>query len=120
MKLLNSPNNTSHPDPESSVHHIRLAQLYAANDQVDAAIDAYGKAVELGTGDGEAYLKLAQLHLRKDNLDAAEKAFEEAIQHTGQEWERRNIEQQLMSLYRRQGKLEGDAKASRRRRYVNA
>ena len=94
-------------DPESSVHHIRLAELYAANDQVDTAIDTYEKAIELGTGDGEAYLKLAQLHLRKDNLDAAEKAFEEAIQHTGQEWERRNIEQQLMSLYRRQGKLEG-------------
>ena len=94
-------------DPEGSVHHIRLAKLYAANDQVDTAIDTYEKAIELGTGDGEAYLKLAQLHLRKDNLDAAEKAFEAAIQHTGQEWERRNIEQQLMSLYRRQGKLEG-------------
>ena len=94
-------------DPESSVHHIRLAELYAADDQVDTAIDTYEKAIELGTGDGEAYLKLAQLHLRKDNLDAAEKAFEEAIQHTGQEWERRNIERQLMSLYRRQGKLEG-------------
>ena len=94
-------------DPESSVHHIRLAELYAANDEVDTAIDTYEKAIELGTGDGDAYLKLAQLHLRKDNLDAAEKAFEEAIQHTGQEWERRNIERQLMSLYRRQGKLEG-------------
>lgn len=94
-------------DPESSVHHIRLAGLYAADDQVDAAIATYEKAIELGIGDGAAYLKLAQLHLRKNNLDAAEKAFEEAIQHTGQEWERRNIEQQLMSLYRRQGKLEG-------------
>ena len=94
-------------DPESSVHRIRLARLYAADDQVDTAIDTYNKAIELGTGDGEAYVKLAQLHLRKDNLDAAEKAFEAAIQHTGQEWERRNIERQLMSLYRRQGKLEG-------------
>ncbi len=93
-------------DPESSVHHVRLAELYAADDQVDTAIDTYKKAIELGTGDGEAFLKLAQLYLRKDNLDAAEKAFEDAIQHTGQEWERRNIERQLMDLYRRQGKLE--------------
>ena len=93
-------------DPESSVHHTRLAKLYAADDQVDAAIDTYRKAIELGTGDGQAFLRLAQLYLRKDDLDAAEKAFEDAIQHTGQEWERQNIEQQLMNLYRRQGKLE--------------
>ena len=93
-------------DPESSVHQVRLAELYAADDQVDTAIDTYKKAIELGTGDGEAYLKLARLYLRKDDLDAAEKAFEDAIQHTGQEWERQNIERQLMDLYRRQGKLE--------------
>ena len=93
-------------DPESSVHHVRLAELYAADDQVDTAIDTYKKAIELGTGDGEAYLKLAQLYLRKDDLDAAETAFKDAIQHTGEEWERQNIERQLMDLYRRQGKLE--------------
>ena len=93
-------------DPESSVHHVRLAKLYAAEDQVDNAIDSYKKAAELGTGDGKAHLDLAQLYLRKDDLDAAEKAYEAAIQHTGQDWERRNIERQLMMLYRRQGKLE--------------
>ena len=93
-------------DPESSVHYIRLAQLYAADDQVDTAIATYKKAIEFGAGDGEAYLKLAQLYLRKDELDAAEQAFEGAIQNTGREWERQNIERQLMDLYRRQGKLE--------------
>ena len=93
-------------DPEGSVHHIRLAKLYAADDQVDVSIDTYKKAIELGTGDGQAYRELAQLHLRQDNLDAAEKAFEKAIEHTGQDWERQNIERQLMDLYRRQGKLE--------------
>ena len=93
-------------DPESSVNHSRLAKLYAANDQVDEAIDTYKKAIELGTGDGQAFLRLAQLHLRKDDLDAAEKAFEDAIQHTSQDWERQNIERQLMGLHRRQGKLE--------------
>ncbi|RKU34011.1 hypothetical protein C6499_00205 [Candidatus Poribacteria bacterium] len=93
-------------DPESSVNQSRLAKLYAANDQVDAAIDTYKKAIALGTGDGQAFLRLAQLHLRKDDLDAAEKAFEDAIQHTSQDWERQNIERQLMNLHRRQGKLE--------------
>ena len=93
-------------DAESSVHYVRLAKLYAAEDKVDEAIDTYKKAIELGTGDGQAYLQLAQLYLRTDDLEAAEKAFEEAIQHTGQEWERRNIERQLMAIYRRQGKLE--------------
>ena len=93
-------------DPESSVHHIRLAKLYAADDQVNAAIDTYKKAIELGTGDGQAFLRLAQLYLRKDDLDAAEKAFEDAIQNTGQDWERQNIERQLMDLHRRQGKSE--------------
>ena len=93
-------------DPESSVNQSRLAKLYAANDQVDKAIDTYKKAIELGTGDGQAFLQLAQLHLRKDDLDAAEKVFEDAIQHTSQDWERQNIERQLMELHRRQGKLE--------------
>ena len=49
---------------------------------------------------------MAQLYLRKDDLEAAEKAFKDAIQYTGQEWERQNIERQLMSVYKRQGKLE--------------
>ena len=93
-------------DAESSVHHARLAKLYAAEDKVDDAITTYQKAVELGHGDGQAYLQLAQLYLRKDDLNAAEKTFKEAIQYTGREWERQNIERQLMSLYRRQGKLE--------------
>lgn len=99
-------------DPESGVHYIRLAKLYAAEDRVDDAINIYKKAIELGHTDGKAYLQLAQLYLRKDNLTAAEKAFEDAIQHTGQEWERANIEKQLMALYRRQGKLETMLKAA--------
>ena len=90
---------------ENGVHYARLAKLYAAEDKVDAAIDTYKKVIELNPGDGRIYRELAQLYLRKDDLDAAEKAFEEAIQHTGQEWDRQNIERQLMALYRRQGKL---------------
>ncbi len=91
---------------DNSVHYARLAKIYAAGDRVDDAIEAYKEAIALTPGNGQVYRELAQLYLRKDDLDAAEKTFEEAIQYTGQEWERQNLEQQLMNIYRRQGRLE--------------
>ena len=93
-------------DTENGVHYTRLAKLYTAEDRVNDAIAAYKKAVERNPSDGGIYRQLGQLYLRKDDLDAAEKAFEDAIQYTGQEWERRSIERQLMTVYKRQGKLE--------------
>ena len=93
-------------DAENGVHYARLAKLHAAEDRVNDAIEAYQKSAELNPGDGQVYRQLGQLYLRKDDLDAAEKAFKDAIQYTGQEWERRSIERQLTSIYRRQGKLE--------------
>ena len=93
-------------DADSSVHYIRLARVYAAENSVDDAIEAFKQAIEFGPGDGQAYRELAHLYLRKNDLDSAEKAFEDAIQYTGQEWERRDIERQMMEIYRRQGKLE--------------
>ena len=93
-------------EADSSIHHARLAKVYAAGDRVDDAIAAYKKAIALTPGDGQVYRELAQLYLRKDDLDAAEKTFEKAIQYTGQDWERQNLERQLMNIYRRQGKLE--------------
>jgi len=92
-------------DTENSVNYARLAKLYAAEDRVDDAIDACKKAVERNPSDGGAYRQLGQLYLRKDDLDAAEKAFKEAIQYT-EEFRRRSIERQLMTVYKRQGKLE--------------
>ena len=91
---------------DSGVHYVRLAKVYATGDRVDDAIEAYKKAIALTPGDGKIYRELAQLYLRKDDLDAAEKTFEEAIQYTGQEWERQELERQLINIYRRQGKLE--------------
>ena len=93
-------------DAENGVHYARLAKLYVAEDRVDDAIEAYQKAAEHNPGDGRVYRQLAQLHLRKDDLEAAEKAFKDAIQYTGQAWERRSIERQLMNVYKRQGTLE--------------
>ena len=59
-------------------------KLYAAEDRVDDAIEAYKKAVERNPSDGETYRQLGRLYLRKDDLDAAEKAFKEGhpIQHS--------------------------------------
>ena len=93
-------------DSDSSVHYIRLAKVHAAGDRVDDALKVYEKAIELAPGNGKVYRDMAQLYLRKDDLDSAEKAFIEAIKYTGQEWERQDVERQLMQLYRRQGKLE--------------
>ena len=93
-------------DAESSVHYVRLANLHAVEEQVEAAITAYQKAIELAPGDAQAYYNLARLYLRKDDTDAAEKAFKQAIQYTGQDWERQNIERELINLYHREGKLE--------------
>ena len=93
-------------ESDSGVHYVRLAKVYAAGDRVDDALKTYEKAVELAPGNGKVYRDMAQLYLRKDDLNSAEKAFEEAIKYTGQEWERQDVERQLMQLYRRQGKLE--------------
>ena len=93
-------------DADGSVHYVRLAKVYAAGNRVDDSLKTYEKAIELAPGNGQVYREMAQLHLRKDDLDSAEEAFEDAIKYTGQEWERRGIEQQLAQLYRRQGKWE--------------
>ncbi len=92
---------------ESGVHYARLAKVYASIDRVDEAIATYQKAIEINPGDRRVYQELAQLYIRKEDFEAAEKMFQYAIQYTGEEWERQNIERQLMELYRRQGKLEG-------------
>ncbi|RKU18683.1 hypothetical protein C6503_09100 [Candidatus Poribacteria bacterium] len=93
-------------DPESGVHYLRLAKLHAAEEQVEEAITAYEKAIQLAPGNAQAYLELARLHLHKDDTDAAEKAFKQAIQYTGQDWERQDIERELINIYHREGKLE--------------
>ena len=91
---------------ESGVHYARLAKVYASIDRVDEAIATYQKAIEINPGDRSVYQELAQLYIRKGDFEAAEKMYQYAIQYTGEEWERQNLERQLMELYRRQGKLE--------------
>ena len=91
---------------ENGVNYARLAKVYAAGNQIDEAIETYQKAVELAPGNAQVHRELAKLHIRKNDFDAAEQAYKQAIQYTGEEWQRRNIERQIIDLYRRQGKLD--------------
>ncbi len=91
---------------ENYVHFVRLAKVYASGDRIDEAIATYQRAIEINPGDGKVYQELAQLYMRQKDFESAERMFQSAIQYTGEEWERQNIEQQLMELYRREGKLE--------------
>ena len=93
-------------NPVVGVHYARIAKLYKDENRTDEAIAAYQKASELTPGNAQIYKELANLYLGKDDLTAAEKAFQEAIRYTSQNWERRNLERQLIDLYVRQGKLE--------------
>ncbi len=92
--------------PEVGVHYARLAKLYADEDNVDAAIANYEKAIELAYGDKQTYLKLTELYFLNEDIDGAEKALKNAILHTTSEWDRQSIERQLVNLYRYQGNLE--------------
>ena len=93
-------------NPDVGVHHARIAKLYEDENRIDEAIAAYQKATELMPGNAKIYQELANLYLSKDDLTAAEEAFKEAIRYTSRGWERGNLEQELVDIYNRQGKLE--------------
>ncbi|MYB64305.1 tetratricopeptide repeat protein [Candidatus Poribacteria bacterium] len=85
-------------DSDNSVNYIRIAKLYADADRTDDAITAYKKAVEINPGNAELYQEMATLYLRKEDVDAAKQAYQEAIRYTGSEWERQDIEQEIIKL----------------------
>ena len=96
-------------EPEVGVHYARLAKLLADEDNdednVDAAITNYEKAIEFAHADKQTYLKLAELYFINEDIDGTEKALKNAILHTTSEWDRQSIERQLINLYRYQGNL---------------
>ena len=103
-------------DPDSSVHHIRLAKYYANNDRIDDAIATYEKATELAPGDRQTYLQMAQLYFLNDDMPNVEKAYRNAIQFTSTDYERRNTERQIISLYRLPRDFRRKTATGRRRR----
>ena len=93
-------------EPEVGVHYARLAKLYAAEDNVDAAITNYEKSIEFAHADKQTYAKLAQLYFFNEDIDAAEIALKNAILSTTSVREQRDLERQLLNLYRYYGNLE--------------
>ena len=88
-----------------TVHYLRLARLYTVVQREDEAISAYRNAIEMNPDNNSAYRELAQLYLRKGDLDAAEETYYQVLQYTRRKEEHRDIERQIIDLYRRQGKL---------------
>ena len=93
-------------EPEIGVHYVRLAKLYSDENRTDEAIATYEKAMEFAPGDRQIFLNMADLYLRNDNMVEAEKAFKNAIPFTTSSYDRENIEQKLINLYRYQGNLD--------------
>ena len=95
-------------EPEVGAHYARLARLYEAEGKVDAAITNYEKAIELAPGDVQVqtYLKLANHYFLNEDIAAAEKILKNAMLYTQSEFDKRDIELQLIKLYLYQGNLE--------------
>ena len=119
-------------DPELGVHYLRIAKLYTDDNKIDEAIINYKKSDELAPGNKSTYLSLADLHLRTDNFEEAEIAFNNALQFSTSSYQRENIEEQILNIYRYQGKIEekfqdseakgtltSDMQALRARHYLN-
>ena len=93
-------------DDDNAIHYVRKAKLYADDDRIDEAIAGYQKSIELAPGNVERYRELAALHLRKKDKDSAKKAFQAALRFTGQEYEREDIQQEILKLSEGQENLE--------------
>ena len=94
-------------EPEVGAHYLRMAKLYADENRIDDAIVNYEKVNELAPGNRTTYLNLANMYLRTDNFVKAEDAFNSALQlNTTSSYQRDNIEEQILNIYRYQGKLE--------------
>ncbi len=93
-------------EPDVGAHYMRIARLYSGDNKNQEAITSYNKAVELMPGNAQVHQQLAKLYLQDDELDQAENAYINAIQYTADPYGRRNIERDLISLYKQQGTLE--------------
>ncbi|MYB66195.1 tetratricopeptide repeat protein, partial [Candidatus Poribacteria bacterium] len=94
-------------EPEVGVHYERLASIHETQGNVDVAITNYEKAIELTPGDVkiQTYLKLAVHYILNEDIAAAEKILKNALLYTPSEFERRDIELQLIRLYLYQANL---------------
>ena len=93
-------------NPDVGLHHIRLANIYADNGQIDDAITSYKKAIELSLSDAESHEELARLYEKKRDYDAAEQSYNDALKFSAPGSNQTEIQQNLMKIYQRQGRLD--------------
>lgn len=93
-------------NPDIGLHHTRLANLYASNGQIDDAIVTYKKAIELSPSDAKSHEELAKLYEKKRDYDAAEKSYNDALKYAAPGSNQDEIQQNLIKIYQRQGRLE--------------
>lgn len=94
-------------EPEVGVHYERLARIHETQGNVDVAIANYEKAIELTPGGVkvQTYFKLAAHYILKEDIASAEKTLKNALLYTASEFERGDIELQLIRLYLYQANL---------------
>lgn len=95
----------SKAQPEVGFYYTQLAGFYADENNIDAAITNYEKAIEFSDGSLETCLILARLYFLKEDFKAYEKTLKTAILYASSEWEQSRIQQQLINLYRYQGNI---------------
>lgn len=95
--------------PEVGFYYSQLAELYADEDNIDAAIANYEKAIEFSDGSVNTCFILARLYFLTTDFKASEKALKTAMLYASSDWEQSRIQQQLINLYRYQGNLEQTA-----------
>ncbi len=81
----------------------QLMDIYRRRGKLDEFLK---EAEKKGTLTYDMQKELARNYSNQGKLDEATKAYEKALQMTTQEWEQRDIERLILSLYRRQGNLE--------------
>ncbi|MDE0300360.1 MAG: tetratricopeptide repeat protein [Candidatus Poribacteria bacterium] len=87
------------------MHYVRLADVYASDDRFEEAIAAYSTTLEMDPGDRSTCQALAKIYLGRNDFDAAENTLMQALRYTIRQWDRNEIEGQILALYRQQGKL---------------
>ena len=70
---------TKNPEEQALLYKDRGASYYNKDD-LDHAIEDYGKAIELGQDDAEVYVNRGMAYTKKGNLDLAIKDYDKAIE----------------------------------------
>ncbi len=90
----------------------QMMEIYQRKGKLDEFLK---EAEKRGTLTFDMQKQIARNLNNQGKLDEAAKAYEKALQMTTHEWEQRDIERQLLALYRRQGNLEEKLKEAKKK-----